>query len=104
MCLDSWDLSEMERDDTQSIVSLNSTQTRFLRQQNPQQQCFSFSKAPRQKLLDIGGITQQPWLLSFTWAAGLAMRPNDVSQQGTWAYRDGEDGIIYVIVNYLSLI
>lgn len=35
---------------------------------------------------------------------GLAMRPSDVSQQSTWAYRDGEDGIIYLIVNYLSLI
>lgn len=88
--------------DTQSIISLNSTQTCFLWQQTPQQQCFSFFKSTETEV--AGYWCHQSGAVAVVLYVGLAMRPSDVSQQSTWAYRDGEDGIIYLIVNYLSLI
>lgn len=87
--------------DTQSIVSLNSTQM-FPSAANPPAAVVFFFKGTETQV--TGYWCHQSGAVAVVLYVGLAMRPSDVSQQGTWAYRGGEDGIIYLIVNYLSLI
>lgn len=103
MCLHRWDVSELERGNRYPVNCFSELNTdTFPLAANPPAAVFFFFKGTKTQV--AGYWCHQSGVVAVVLYVGLAMRPSDVSQQGTWAYRDGEDGIIYLIVNYLSLI
>lgn len=89
-----------------SVVSVNSMQTNFLQQQKIKKSCgiLCFQKLWERGCCILASSVRSCGCCPLHGAAVLAIHLNDMSQWETRTQHDGEDGLFYLIVNYLPLI
>lgn len=84
-----------------SVAAVNSKQRSFLRSRIYRSAMVFFQKLRGRDHCILASSVRSCGCCPLHGPAVLAIHMNDTSQWETWTQRDGEDGLFYLMVNYL---